>query len=199
MSNTLIYLDNMASTPVDPAVVSVMQEALADDQLCGNPSAVWHESAKTVNGLIDDAQGRLAAVLGCQASEIIWTSGATESNNLALKGAARFYRRQGMHIITMASEHSSVLGSCAQLEREGFDVTYLKPDREGLLSLSALQAAWRPDTILVSIMHVNNETGVIQDIQALGDWVKQQGAVMHVDGTQSFGKLPLSLSQMPAC
>ena len=190
-----IYLDYMATTPVDPRVVAVIQNCLSLDGPFGNPSSLHHFGFEA-RALIDQARLQVAALIHANPSEIIWTSGATESINMALKGAALFYQRQGRHIITMATEHKAVLETCRYLESIGFEVTYLVPEKNGLLNIESLKAAIRKDTILASVMHVNNETGVIQDIESIGAILRAAGVLFHVDAAQSIGKLPIAVKKM---
>jgi cysteine desulfurase len=189
-----IYLDYMATTPVDPRVRDVMMDYLCPSGVFGNPASNTHCYGRAAANAIKTARADIADALNARSEEIVFTSGATESDNLAILGAARFYQRKGRHLITMTTEHKAVLDSFNQLEREGFEVTYLNPKADGLLDLNALEAAITPKTILVSIMHVNNEIGVIQDIQAIADCLKGRGIVFHVDAAQSVGKLPIDLS-----
>lgn len=184
----------MSTTPVDPRVIEVMQNSLMHD--FGNPSS-QHLVGLQAREKIHIARDQVASLINADPKEIIWTSGATESINLALKGAAFFYQRQGKHIITMMTEHKAVLDSCHYLESLGFEVTYLNPEKNGLLDLNKLSDAIRPDTILCSIMHVNNETGVIQDISAIGKLLREKGVWFHVDAAQSVGKIPIDLKNLP--
>lgn len=192
-----IYLDYMASTPIDPRVLDVMLPYMQDPMWCANPSSTQHFLGQKAMKAVELSRESIASTVGAKSEEIYFTSGATEANNLALFGAARFYQRQGKHLITVATEHKSVLQVFEELEKQGFSVTYLMPQANGLLSLSQLQAAIRPDTILVSVMHVNNEIGVIQDIRAIGECLKSKGILFHVDAAQSFGRLPIDLSSLP--
>lgn len=187
-----IYLDYMATTPVDPHVVAAMNDYLTADGHFGNPVSN-HAYGYQASAAVNKARQQVAALLNADPKEIIWTSGATESNNLAIKGTARFYQRQGKHIITVKTEHKSVLDCCAQLAREGFEITYLTPQSNGLLDLQALTDAIRPDTILVSVMHVNNEIGVIQDIQAISELTRARGIKCHVDAAQSLAKITIDM------
>ena len=192
-----IYLDYMASTPIDPRVLDVMLPYMQDPMWCANPSSTQNCLGQKAMKVVEMSRESIASTVGAKSEEIYFTSGATEANNLALLGAARFYQRQGKHLITVATEHKSVLQVFEELEKQGFSVTYLMPQSNGLLALSDLQAAIRPDTILVSVMHVNNEIGVIQDIQAIGESLKSKGILFHVDAAQSFGRLPIDLSSLP--
>lgn len=187
------YFDYMATTPVDPAVVEAMTGCLSLEGVFGNPASVSHVYGWEAGERVKKAREQVADLIQADPREIVWTSGATESNNLAIKGVSDFYRRQGKHIITMATEHKAVLDPCHFLETQGFEVTYLKPERDGLLDLDRLKAAVRPDTVLISVMHVNNETGVIQDIAAIGELAFSVGVKFHVDAAQSVGKLPINL------
>lgn len=197
MTNLPIYLDYMATTPVDPMVIEKMMAYLGPDGLFGNPASVSHVYGKMAARAIEVARSQIAEVIQANPQEIVFTSGATEANNLAILGAARFYQRKGRHVITMKTEHKAVLDSFHQLENEGFEVTYLNPQPDGLLDLEVLEQALREDTILVSIMHVNNEIGVIQDINAIGTLLKDKGIIFHVDAAQSAGKIAIDLTAMP--
>lgn len=191
-----IYLDYMATTPIDPRVIEQMLHYMGPESHFGNPSSTTHVYGQMAARAIDTARAQVAAVIHAREEEIVFTSGATESNNLAILGAARFYQRKGRHVITMSTEHKAVLDSFKQLERDGFSVTYLDPEASGLLNLSALSNALREDTVLVSIMHVNNEIGVIQDISAIGQLLRGKGIIFHVDAAQSMGKLPIDLQTL---
>lgn len=191
-----IYLDYSATTPVDPRVAEKMMQCLTMDGIFGNPASRSHRFGWQAEEAVDIARNQIADLVGADPREIVFTSGATESDNLAIKGAAKFYEKKGKHIITCKTEHKAVLDTCRQLEREGFEVTYLAPQRNGLIDLAELEAAMREDTILVSIMHVNNEIGVIQDIEAIGELCRSKGIVFHVDATQSVGKVPVDLSKL---
>ncbi len=190
---TPIYLDYAATTPVDPRVAEAMCACLTLDGTFGNPASRSHAFGWRAEEAVEQARAHVAELVGADPREIIWTSGATESDNLALKGAAHFYKKKGRHIVTCKTEHKAVLDSCRQLEREGYEVTYLDPEPDGLIDLDKLRAALREDTILVSIMHVNNEIGVIQDIGAIGEITRERGIVFHVDAAQSAGKVPIDL------
>lgn len=192
-----IYLDYMATTPMDPRVIERMLAYMGPDAHFGNPASTTHVYGEVAAQAVDHARQQIADVIGAAPAEIIFTSGATEANNLALFGAARFYRMKGRHLITLSTEHKAVLDCMKQLAREGFEVTYLTPKADGLLDLAELEQALRDDTILVSVMHVNNEIGVIQDIAAIADMLRGRGIVFHVDAAQSAGKLPIDLSQIP--
>lgn len=192
-----IYFDYMATTPVDPRVIEKMLGFMGFEGVFGNPSSVTHLFGQKALETIDKAREEFAAHIGASPEEIIFTSGATESNNLAILGACRFYQRQGRHLITVETEHKTVLESFRQLEREGFQVTYLPVKENGLLDLEHLRAAIKTDTLFVSVMHVNNEIGVIQDLSAIAEVVKEKGAIFHVDAAQSLGKLPINLNELP--
>ncbi len=191
-----IYLDYSATTPVDPRVAEKMCRYLTPDGEFGNPASRSHAYGWHAEEAVEDARAQVAALIGAEAKEIVWTSGATESNNLALKGAAHFYSKKGKHIVTCKTEHKAVLDTCRHLEREGFAVTYLDPEASGLVDLGKLEAALRPDTILVSLMHVNNEIGVIQDIAAVGGLTRARGILFHSDAAQSAGKVPIDVNAM---
>jgi len=188
-----IYLDYMATTPIDPRVISRMLEYMGPDSHFGNPSSIQHRYGQMALAGVEFARAQIAETIGADPTEVVFTSGATEANNLAILGAARFYQRKGKHLITMSTEHKSVLDTFHQLEREGFAVTYLSPQQDGLLDLNTLANALREDTILVSIMQVNNELGVIQPIAEIGELLHNKGIVFHVDAAQSTGKLPIDL------
>ena len=190
-----IYLDYAATTPVDPRVAERMAECLTRDGLFGNPSSM-HGPGRAARAAVEKARAQVAALINAGSPEIVWTSGATESDNLAIKGVARFYRDKGRHIITSRIEHKAVLDTCGQLEREGFEVTYLKPDRDGVIQPEAIAAALRDDTVLVSIMHVNNEIGTVNDIAVISQVVHARNALFHVDAAQSAGKLPIDVKAM---
>lgn len=190
-----IYFDYSATTPVDPRVAEKMMACLTPDGNFGNAASRSHSFGWDAEAAIDTARQQVADLVNCDPKEIVWTSGATESDNLAIKGAAHFYKKKGKHIITCKTEHKAVLDSCRQLEREGFEVTYLDPETNGLIDLGKLEAAMRDDTILVSIMHVNNEIGVIQDIEAIGELTRPRGIIFHVDAAQSAGKVEIDLQK----
>lgn len=189
-----IYLDYSATTPVDPRVAEKMMQCLTQDGNFGNPASRSHAFGWKAEEAIEQARAQVAELVGADPREIVWTSGATESNNLAIKGVAHFNQSKGKHIITSKIEHKAVLDSCRQLEREGFEVTYLAPEANGIVSVEKLAQAIRPDTILVSIMHVNNEIGTIQPIEAIGELTRAKGIVFHVDAVQSVGKLEIDLA-----
>ena len=191
-----IYLDYASTTPVDPRVVAKMQECLSLEGNYGNPASRSHEFGWKAEESVEEARANVASLVNCDHREIVWTSGATESDNLAIKGAARFYRKKGNHIITSKLEHKAVLDSCRQLEREGFEVTYLDPDAKGIIKPEELVKNIKDETILVSLMHVNNEIGVINDIAALGEITRENGIVFHVDAAQSTGKVPIDLTNL---
>lgn len=192
-----IYLDYSATTPVDPRVAEKMCQCLTMDGYFGNPASRSHQFGWDAEKLVDEARINVANLIGADPKEIIWTSGATESNNLAIKGASHFYKKQGNHIITLKTEHKAVLDTCRQLEREGFEVTYLDVQADGLVDLAAFEAAIRPETVVASVMHVNNEIGVIQDIAALGAICRERKVIFHVDAAQSPGKVPINLAELP--
>ena len=192
-----IYLDYAATTPVDPRVAEKMCGCLTMDGIFANPASRSHQYGWQAEEAVELARRQVADLVGADPREIVWTSGATESDNLAIKGAARAMAERGRHIITSQIEHKAVIDPCRQLEREGFEVTWLKPGADGLISPEQLQAALREDTILVSLMHVNNEIGVINDIAALGAIARERGVLFHVDAAQSTGKLPINLKKLP--
>ena len=196
MDAEAIYLDYAATTPVDPAVGDAMAGYLTAEGSFANPSSI-HPLGRQAAAAAETAREQLANLLNVSPRDLIWTSGATESVNLGLKGAARFRSNRGKHLITMPIEHKAAIGAFAALEHEGFDVSYLMPDADGLLATDALEAAIRDDTQLVSVMHVNNETGVIQDIGSIGECCRRKDVLLHVDAAQSVGKLPLDLAELP--
>ncbi|WP_322014042.1 IscS subfamily cysteine desulfurase [Paraburkholderia sp. J12] len=189
-----IYMDYSATTPVDPRVVDKMIPYLREQ--FGNPASRSHAYGWDAERAVEEARENVAALVNADPREIIWTSGATESDNLAIKGAAHFYKSKGKHIITVKTEHKAVLDTCRELEREGYEVTYLDVKDDGLIDLEAFKAAIRPDTILVSVMHVNNEIGVIQDIETIGEICREKGIIFHVDAAQSTGKAPIDLQKL---
>ncbi len=189
-----IYLDYSATTPVDPRVAQKMIPYLTEH--FGNPASRSHAFGWEAEKAVEDARAEVAALVNCDPKEIVWTSGATESINLALKGAAHFYKDKGRHVVTVKTEHKATLDTVRELEREGFTATYLDVQPDGLLDLDALAAALRPDTVLVSVMAVNNEIGVIQDFAAIGEICRQRGIIFHVDAAQATGKIPLDLSRL---
>ncbi|AKJ67361.1 cysteine desulfurase [Pandoraea thiooxydans] len=187
-----IYMDYSATTPIDPRVVDKMLPYLREQ--FGNPASRSHSFGWAAERAVEEAREQVAALVNADPREIIWTSGATESDNLALKGAAHFYRGKGKHIITLKTEHKAVLDTCRELEREGFEVTYLDVKEDGLLDIEAFKQALRPDTILVSVMLVNNEIGVIQDIPQIGEICRDKGIIFHVDAAQATGKMAIDLA-----
>lgn len=191
-----IYLDYSATCPVDPRVAEKMVQYMTMDGTFGNPASRSHRYGWQAEEAVDTAREQIAALLNADPREIVFTSGATESDNLAIKGVAHFYNKQGKHIITSKTEHKAVLDTMRQLEREGFEVTYLDPESSGLIDLAKLEAAMRDDTILVSIMHVNNEIGVVQDIAAIGELCRSRKVVFHVDAAQSAGKVAIDVQEM---
>jgi len=193
--NDVIYLDNAATTPADPRVVAAMLACLGEDGDFANPSSVGHEPGRRARSRVEQARAAVAALLGTDPAQVVWTSGATEADNLALLGAARFYRTRGRHLVTSRTEHPAVLEACRQLEREGFEVDYLKPGADGIVEPGQVAAVLRPDTILVSLMHVNNEIGVVQDIGAVGRLCRERGILFHVDAAQGAGKLPIDVER----
>jgi len=193
---TPIYLDYSATTPVDPRVAERMCTYLTPQGRFGNPASRSHVFGWQADEAVEEARRNVAALVNADAREIIWTSGATESDNLAIKGAAHFYKKNGKHIVTLKTEHKAVLDSCRQLEREGYEVTYLEPESSGLLDLEKFKRALRDDTVLVSVMHVNNEIGVIQDIEAIGEICRECKIIFHVDAAQSAGKVPIDLQTL---
>ena len=190
-----IYLDYGATTPCDPRVVDAMVPWLREH--FGNAASRSHAWGWEAEKAIEDARGHVAALLNADPREIVWTSGATESNNLAIKGAAAFYKTKGKHLITVKTEHKAVLDTMRALEREGFEVTYLDVQADGLLDLAAFEAALRPDTILASVMFVNNEIGVIQDIDAIGKICRARGIIFHVDAAQATGRVAIDVTELP--
>jgi cysteine desulfurase len=192
-----IYLDYSATTPVDPRVAEKMCACLTPSGAFGNPASRSHHFGWEAEKLVDEARNNVAALINADAKEIVWTSGATESNNLAIKGAAHFYKQKGNHIITLKTEHKAVLDTCRQLEREGFEVTYLDVMPNGLVDHAVFEAAITNKTILASVMHVNNEIGVIQDLNAIGTICRKHGVIFHVDGAQSAGKVEIDMQSMP--
>ncbi|MEL0153282.1 MAG: IscS subfamily cysteine desulfurase [Halieaceae bacterium] len=194
--NVPIYLDYLSTTPVDPRVVEAMTQCLSMDGVFGNPASRSHQYGWKAEEAIENARCQVAELINADPREIVWTSGATESDNLAIKGAAHFYQRKGKHIITSKIEHKAVLDTCRQLEREGFDVTYLEPNEDGLTTPEMIAAAMREDTSVVSVMHANNEIGVVNDIAGIGEVCRERGVIYHVDAAQSTGKLPLDMETM---
>jgi cysteine desulfurase len=190
-----IYLDYSATTPCDPRVVDAMIPWLRTH--FGNPASRSHAWGWEAEAAVETARTQVADLIGADPREIVWTSGATESNNLALKGAAQFYKTKGKHIITVKTEHKAVLDTCRELERQGFEVTYLDVQEDGLVNLDAFKAAIRPDTILASVMFVNNEIGVIQDMVGLGNICREHGVIFHVDAAQATGRIDIDMSKLP--
>ncbi|WMC09644.1 IscS subfamily cysteine desulfurase [Oceanimonas pelagia] len=191
-----IYLDYAATCPVDPRVAEKMMQYLTPDGFFGNPASRSHRFGWQAEEAVDIARNQIAELINADPREIVFTSGATESDNLAIKGIAHFYGKKGKHIVTSKTEHKAVLDPCRQLEREGYEVTYLEPQPNGLFTLEQIEGALRDDTILVSIMHVNNETGVIQDVKAIGELCRSRKIMFHVDAAQSAGKIPLDVQAM---
>ena len=191
-----IYLDYAATTPVDPRVAAHMAGFLTADGVFGNPASRSHSYGWQAESAVEEARAQVAELVGADPREIVWTSGATEADNLALKGCAQAHRDRGRHLITTKIEHKAILDTCAHLETEGFEVTYLDPDAEGLIQPQAVAAALRDDTILVSVMHVNNEIGTINDIAAIGEACRARGVLYHVDAAQSAGKVAIDLSRL---
>jgi cysteine desulfurase len=191
-----IYMDYSATTPVDPRVAEIMCSYLTLDGDFGNPASRSHAFGWAADEAVGKARRQVADLVNADPKEIVWTSGATESNNLAIKGGAEFYVKKGRHIVTCKTEHKAVLDTCRQLERHGYEITYLDPEPNGLIDLQKLRSALRDDTILVSIMHANNEIGVIQDIQAIGEITRERKILFHVDAAQSAGKVPIDLERL---
>src|SRR5476649_1369283 len=191
-----IYLDYSATTPVDPRVAQKMSECLLVDGNFGNPASRSHVFGWKAEEAVENARRQVADLVGADPREIVWTSGATESDNLAIKGVAHFYGTKGKHLITSKIEHKAVLDTMRQLEREGFEVTYIEPGEDGLITPAMVEAALRDDTILVSIMHVNNEIGTVNDIAAIGELTRSRGVLFHVDGAQSTGKVDIDLQKL---
>jgi len=191
-----IYMDYAATTPVDPVVLDKMVKYMSTDGCYGNPASRSHKFGWEAEEAIDIARQQVADLIHADPREIVWTSGATESDNLAIKGAAHFYQKKGKHIITSKIEHKAVLDTCRQLEREGFEVSYLDPDAKGRISVQKVESAIREDTILVSIMHVNNEIGTIQPIAEIGELTRKRNIIFHVDAAQSAGKILLDMENM---
>jgi cysteine desulfurase len=190
-----IYLDYGATNPCDPRVVDAIIPWLREH--FGNPASRSHAWGWEAEAAVEKAREQVADLIGADPREIVWTSGATESNNLAIKGAAHFYKSRGKHLITVKTEHKAVLDTMRELERQGFEVTYLDVLADGLLSMDALKAAIRPDTILISVMFVNNEIGVIQDVTAIGNLCREKGIIFHVDAAQATGKVEIDMTQLP--
>ena len=191
-----IYLDYSATTPVDPRVAEKMLQCLSTEGNFGNPASRSHVFGWRAEEAVEDARRHVADLIHADPREIVWTSGATESDNLAIKGVAHFYSKKGKHIITSRIEHKAVLDTCRQLEREGFEITYLDPDSDGIITPESVEQALRDDTILVTLMHVNNEIGVINDIAAIGEITRPRKIIFHVDAAQSVGKIPVNMETM---
>ena len=191
-----IYMDYSATTPVDPRVAELMCSYLTPDGDFGNPASRSHAFGWKADEAVTLARKQVAELVNADPKEIVWTSGATESDNLAIRGVAEFYAKKGKHIITCKTEHKAVLDTCRQLERHGYEITYLDPEPSGLIDLQKLEAALRDDTILVSVMHVNNEIGVVQDIEAIGEMTRPRKILFHVDAAQSAGKVPIDLETL---
>ena len=191
-----IYLDYSATTPVDPRVADKMAQCLTQEANFGNPASRSHMFGWKAEEAVETARKQVADLINCDPREIVWTSGATEADNLAIKGAAHFYSKKGKHIITSKIEHKAVLDSCRQLEREGYEITYLEPGSDGIITPQMVSDALREDTILVSLMHVNNEIGVINDIAAIGEVTRAAKVIFHVDAAQSTGKIEIDLDKM---
>ncbi|MBG6072578.1 MULTISPECIES: IscS subfamily cysteine desulfurase [unclassified Polaromonas] len=190
-----IYMDYSSTNPCDPRVVDAMIPWLREH--FGNPASRSHAWGWEAEAVVEKSREQVAALIGADPREIVWTSGATESNNLALKGAAHFYKTKGKHLITVKTEHKAVLDTCRELERQGFDVTYLDVQADGMLDLEVLKAAIRPDTIIVSVMFVNNEIGVIQDMVAIGEICREKGIIFHSDAAQATGRVDIDLATLP--
>lgn len=193
---TPIYFDYSATTPVDKRVAEKMCACLTTEGNFGNPASSSHEFGWKAEDAVEQARKDVADLINANPKEIVFTSGATESDNLAIKGIAHFYKKKGKHIVTCKTEHKAVLDSCRQLEREGYEVTYLDPEDSGLIDIEKFKAALRDDTVLVSIMHVNNEIGVIQDIKAMGEITRERKIMFHVDAAQSAGKVPIDMDDL---
>ena len=192
---TPIYLDYASTTPIDKRVADKMFEYMTTDGMYGNPASRSHSFGWDADDAVSKSRKHIADLINADPREIVWTSGATESDNLAIKGAAHFYKKKGKHIITLKTEHKAVLDACRQLEREGFEVTYMEPMSSGLLDLDKLESEIRKDTVLISIMHVNNEIGVIQDIETIGELCRSKNIIFHVDAAQSAGKIEIDLQK----
>ena len=196
MNKNLVYFDYAATCPVDPRVAAKMQDCLLIDGTFGNPASRSHEFGWKADEAVEKARLHVANLVNADSREIVWTSGATESDNLAIKGAAKFYKDRGNHIITSKIEHKAVLDPCRQLEREGFEITYLDPDENGVISLENIKKHVKDTTILLSIMHINNELGAVNDIETIGKFTRENNIIFHVDAAQSTGKLPIDLSKL---
>lgn len=191
-----IYMDYAATAPVDPQVAQQMMQCLTLEGNFGNPASRSHTFGWKAEEAVEQARKQLADLVGADVRELVWTSGATESDNLAIKGVAHFQRKKGRHIITSRLEHKAVLDSCRQLEREGYEVTWLEPDAQGLITPALVEEALRPDTTLVTLMHVNNEVGSITDIAAIGELTRSRGVLFHVDAAQSLARIPINLQEL---
>jgi cysteine desulfurase len=196
-TQSTIYLDYASTTPVDPRVASKMMEFLTPDGEFGNPASRSHRFGWKADEAVEEARSHVANLVNCDPREVVWTSGATEADNLAIKGVARFYKSKGNHIITSKIEHKAVLDPCRQLEREGFEITYLDPDQNGVINPSDVKAAIKDTTVLISIMHINNELGSVNDISKIGEIARKNGSFFHVDAAQSTGKIEIDLEKMP--
>ena len=194
--NTPIYLDYLSTTPVDPRVVAAMTACMSTEGVYGNAASRSHVFGWQAEEAVENARSQVAELINADPREIVWTSGATESDNLAIKGVAHFYHKKGKHIVTSKIEHKAVLDTCRQLEREGYEVTYLDPNGQGLTTPEMVRAALREDTILASVMHANNEIGVVNDIAGIGEICRAAGVLFHVDGAQGVGKIPVDMEQM---
>src|SRR6056300_480793 len=195
--NSTIYLDYASTTPVDPRVASKMMQYLTPDGEFGNPASRSHRYGWKADDAVEEARSHVANLVNCDPREIVWTSGATEADNLAVKGVARFYKSKGNHIITSKIEHKAVLDPCRQLEREGFEVTYLEPNEFAIIQPEQVKEAIKESTILVSLMHINNELGTFNDLQSIGEITRESGVFFHVDAAQSTGKVEIDLSKLP--
>ena len=193
---TPIYLDYASTTPIDDRVAKKMLEYMTTDGMYGNPASRSHSFGWDADEAVSQSRQYVADLINADPREIVWTSGATESDNLAIKGAAHFYKKKGKHVITIKTEHKAVLDACRQLEREGFEVTYMEPMPNGLIDIEKLESEIRDDTVLISIMHVNNEIGVIQDIETIGELARSKKIIFHVDAAQSAGKVKIDLEKM---
>ena len=195
-TQSTIYLDYASTTPVDPRVAAKMMEFLTPEGEFGNPASRSHRFGWKADEAVEEARSHVANLVNCDPREIVWTSGATEADNLAIKGVARFYKSKGNHIITSKIEHKAVLDPCRQLEREGFEVTYLDPDESGVITPDSVKSAIQDNTVLVSIMHINNELGTVNDIEKIGKVTRKHGAFFHVDAAQSTGKVDIDLQKI---
>ena len=195
--NKTIYLDYASTTPVDPRVAKRMMEFLTPDGEFGNPASRSHRYGWKADEAVEEARSHVANLVNCDPREVVWTSGATEADNLAVKGIAKFYKTKGNHIITSKIEHKAVLDPCRQLERDGFEVTYLEPNEGGIITPEAVNNAIKDSTILVSVMHINNELGTLNDIDGIGKITREKGIFFHVDAAQSTGKVPIDLKKLP--